>query len=261
MAERRMFSKTIIDSDTFLDMPLSTQALYFHLSMRADDEGFVNNPKKIARMIGASEDDAKLLITKQFLIPFESGVVVIRHWKIHNYIRGDRKHETQYLDERSMLEVKNNGMYDIATDTCQTHGSQLADNLDTEVRLGKDSLDKDSIFIPSNKFDEVPVKANAKQFESEFETLWEKYPRKQGKKDALRHFVAARKRGVDYKTISDGLDKYIAYIDSEGIGSQYVKHGSAWFCQEAWNDDYTSQKELAKKKQDDWIQRWLEKDD
>ena len=87
MAERRMFSKTIIDSDAFLDMPLSTQSLYFHLSMRADDDGFINNPKKIQRMIGCADDDLKLLIAKNFIIPFESGIVVIKHWKIHNYIR------------------------------------------------------------------------------------------------------------------------------------------------------------------------------
>ena len=89
MAERRMFAKTIIDSDSFLDMPLSTQALYFHLSMRADDDGFLNNSKKIQRMVGCSDDDLKLLIAKRFIIPFESGVVVIKHWRIHNYIRSD----------------------------------------------------------------------------------------------------------------------------------------------------------------------------
>ena len=84
MAERRMFAKTIIDSDAFLDMPLSSQSLYFHLSMRADDDGFINNPRKIQRMIGASDDDLKLLIAKRFIIPFESGIVVIKHWRIHS---------------------------------------------------------------------------------------------------------------------------------------------------------------------------------
>ena len=87
MAERRMFAKTIIDSDAFLDMPLSSQALYFHLNMRADDDGFVNSPKKIQRLIGCTDDDFKLLIAKSFIIPFESGVVVIKHWRINNYIR------------------------------------------------------------------------------------------------------------------------------------------------------------------------------
>jgi len=114
MAERRMFAKTIIDSDAFLDMPLSAQALYFHLSMRADDEGFINNPKKIQRMAGASDDDLKLLIAKNFIIPFESGIVVIKHWRIHNYIRADRLVATKYQEERGQLEVKENGSYTLS---------------------------------------------------------------------------------------------------------------------------------------------------
>ena len=111
MAERRMFAKTIIDSDAFLDMPLTTQSLYFHLSMRADDDGFINNPKKIQRMIGASDDDLKVLLAKRFLIPFESGIVVIKHWRIHNYIQKDRYKETVYQEEKSRLEVKDNNAY------------------------------------------------------------------------------------------------------------------------------------------------------
>ena len=111
MAERRMFAKTIIDSDSFLDMPLSAQSLYFHLSMRADDDGFINNPKKIQRMIGASDDDFKLLFVKRFVIGFESGVVVIKHWRIHNYIRNDRYKETVYQDEKALLTLKENGSY------------------------------------------------------------------------------------------------------------------------------------------------------
>ena len=135
-----MFAKQIIDSDAFLDMPLSTQCLYFHLSMRADDEGFINNPKKIQRTIGASDDDLKLLIAKSFIIPFESGIVVIKHWKIHNYIRGDRLHQTKYTEEKALLSVKENGSYTV----CQSNVSQLVDTLDTEVRLGKDSIGKDN---------------------------------------------------------------------------------------------------------------------
>lgn len=106
-----MFAKTIIDSDAFLDMPLSTQALYFHLSMRADDEGFINNPRKIQRMIGCSDDDMKVLVSKKFIIPFDSGIVVIKHWKIHNYIRGDRIKKTKYTDEASHLIENENGSY------------------------------------------------------------------------------------------------------------------------------------------------------
>lgn len=127
MAERRMFAKTIIDSDAFLDMPLSTQALYFHLSMRADDEGFINNPKKIQRMIGASDDDIKVLISKHFIIPFESGIVVIKHWRIHNYIRGDRLVETKYQDERKLLDIKENGAYTLCEDMAEIESLDVKD--------------------------------------------------------------------------------------------------------------------------------------
>lgn len=132
MAERRMFAKTIIDSDAFLDMPLSTQALYFHLSMRADDDGFINNPKKVQRMIGGSDDDLKLLVLKRFVIPFESGVCVIKHWRIHNYIQKDRYKPTIYHEEKARLVLKKNNAY--------TQCIQDVSSLETQVRLGKDRL-------------------------------------------------------------------------------------------------------------------------
>ena len=143
MAERRMFAKTIIDSDAFVDMPLSTQALYFHLSMRADDDGFINNPKKIQRMIGASDDDFKVLCLKRFIIPFESGIVVIKHWKIHNYIRNDRYKPTVYTTEKALITSKENGAYTEVDTVGIPNGYQM----DTQYRLGKGSLElgKDSV--------------------------------------------------------------------------------------------------------------------
>ena len=141
-----MFAKTIIDSDAFLDMPMSTQALYFHLSMRADDDGFINNPKRIQRMIGASDDDLKLLIAKSFIITFESGVVVIKHWKIHNYIQSDRYKPTVYAEEKSLLNVKKNKAYTLNNEECiqNVYISDTQDRLGKD-RLGKDRLGKDSI--------------------------------------------------------------------------------------------------------------------
>ena len=148
MAEKRMFSQRIIDSDAFLDMPLSTQALYFHLNMRADDDGFVNNPKRIQRTVGASEDDLKLLIAKRFLLCFENGVIVIKHWRMHNTLRKDRYNPTQYQEQFAMLDVKNNSAYtekkpdvDRLAPTWQPNGNQL----ETQYRIGKDSIGKDSI--------------------------------------------------------------------------------------------------------------------
>ena len=174
MAERRMFAKTIIDSDAFLEMPLSTQALYFHLSMRADDDGFVNNPKKIQRMVGASDDDCKLLVLKKFIIAFESGVIVIKHWKIHNYIRNDRYKETVYQEEKTMLEEKENKSYSLGI----PNGYQM----DTQVSIGKDSLGKVSKDKTKHKYGEFKnvlltdeevekLKAKFTDWEERIETL------------------------------------------------------------------------------------------
>ena len=138
MAERRMFAKTIIDSDAFLEMPTTSQLLYFHLAMRADDDGFVNKPKSLMRMVGCHDDDLKLLFVKKFLIPFESGVVVIKHWKIHNYIRKDTYTATKYKEELSALELDENSAYRLT----DTSASQIRDGSVTgpwtQERVGKD---------------------------------------------------------------------------------------------------------------------------
>ena len=157
MAERRMFARTIIDSDAFLDMPLSAQTLYFHLSMRGDDDGFINNPKKIQRMIGAADDDLKLLIAKRFIIPFESGIVVIKHWKIHNYIRKDRYKPTVYQEELSMLSEKENNSYTldigkackpvkpISVTVGIPSDNQVGDKMETQDRIGEDRIGEVSL--------------------------------------------------------------------------------------------------------------------
>ena len=170
MAERRMFSKKIIDSDEFLDMPLNAQCLYFHLSMQADDDGFVGSHKKILRSIGAGECDMALLIERKFIIAFDSGIVAIRHWKINNCIKKDRYKESIYLKEKRQLACDENGMY--IRSECSISGTEQFHNqaetatkplwiqngskmdpkwnqngskLEPQVRLGKDSIDKDSL--------------------------------------------------------------------------------------------------------------------
>ena len=144
MAERRMFAKTIIDSDAFLDMPVTARLLYYDLAMRADDDGFVNSPKKIMRMIGASQDDLSILCLRKFLIPFDNGVVVIKHWRIHNYIQTDRYKPTSYQDEKAQLEVAENKSYRLKNGM-DTNCIQDVSTVDTQVRLGKDRLGKDRI--------------------------------------------------------------------------------------------------------------------
>jgi hypothetical protein len=112
-----MFSLDIIDTDFFIDMPQSSQNLYFHLAIRADDDGFIAAPKKILKMVGGAEDDMKVLISKGFIIPFKSGVCVITHWKIHNLLRGDRYTETIYKEEKEQLALTNNSTYLLSEQT------------------------------------------------------------------------------------------------------------------------------------------------
>lgn len=160
MAEKRMFTKSIIDSDAFLEMPLSAQALYFHLNMRADDDGFVNNPKRITDYVNASADDLKILLAKRFIIRFDSGVIVIKHWRMHNTLKSDRYHPTDYQDELALLCVKPNKAYtekpqvpEIPPAPLEPEWNQSGTNLEPQVRvvesskgLGKDSegLDESS---------------------------------------------------------------------------------------------------------------------
>lgn len=159
-----MFAKSIIDSDAFLEMPVTSQLLYFHLSMRADDDGFINKPKSIMRMIGASDDDLKILFMKKFVIPFESGVVVIKHWRINNYIRKDMYHETNYKEEKALLEEDENGAYRLLV----TSPLQTCAETETQNRLDKNRLDKNrleliaptSADIDAEVFDKMPCLEN-----------------------------------------------------------------------------------------------------
>ena len=227
MAERRMFTQKIIDSDAFLDMPLSTQALYFHLNMRADDDGFVNNPKRIQRTIGASEDDLKLLFAKRFVIGFESGVLVIKHWRMHNTLRKDRYNPTQYQEEYALLDVKDNNAYterlpelpepagETTATTWQPSGNQLA----TQYSIGKDSIDKVSI-----EEDSAPPDSD----ESD-----QPEPPKPKKKKAVKHkhgeFQNVLLTDAEFEKLADDFgadlrDKAIsffdAYIEEKGYKSK-----------------------------------------
>lgn len=142
MAERRMFAKTIVLSDAFLDMPMGSRCLYMTLGMVADDDGFVNAPKSIMRQCGATEDDLKVLIAKKFIIPFDSGVIVIKHWRLNNYLQKDRIQPTKYQEELATLSIDENGAY---TQSC-IHSPVYID----KDSIGKNSIDKD-IYTPTPK--------------------------------------------------------------------------------------------------------------
>lgn len=164
MPNRRMFSMKIVDTDAFLDMPQSAQLLYYSLAMRADDDGFVSNPKKVMRMVGSQDDDYKILSAKKFIIVFESGICVIKHWLIHNLIRTDRYIATQYTKEMQMLIVdqktKKYSLNERGIPNVIPNDNQET----TEVRLGKDSLDKVSLIDKEAPASKLTPKEQAEKF-------------------------------------------------------------------------------------------------
>lgn len=207
MAERRMFAKTIIDSDAFLDMPQSTQLLYFHLSMRADDDGFINNPKSIMRNTKCNEDDLKLLALKKFIIPFESGIVVIKHWKIHNYIAKDRYKETKYKEEKASLVLDENNAY--------TNCIQPVYEMDTQVRIGKDRIGKDR--AGKDRIEE-DVSASA-----EPESAPKKVKHKYGEyKNVLLTDDELDKLKTEYSDFEERIERLSSYVAS--TGKKYKSH-------------------------------------
>jgi hypothetical protein len=245
-----MFTQKIIDSDPFLDMPLSTQALYFHLNMRADDDGFINNPKRIQRTIGASEDDLKLLIAKRFVIGFECGVIVIKHWRMHNTLRKDRYNPTQYQDELAMLEVKDNNAYTerlpevqqipelpapapVAT-TWQPNGNQTV----PQYSIDKNSIDKVSKEKNSTT---QPSKADVDAF---FESIWELYPVKKGKgqvSDTKRKALFK----IGYERMEQAINRYLTELKKDASwrkpqnGSTFFNSGYVDYLDENYAPDQT----------------------
>lgn len=163
MAERRMFAKSIIDSDAFLDMPLSTQALYFHLAMRADDDGFLNNANRIIRTIGANPNDMDMLLVKKFIIKFDDGICVIKHWRIHNYIQADRYRETNHKNKKAVLNIDENKAYTFEDTGRRLVGNKIVGNKNTEcihscIQGGSREY--------TNSFQDVYMEKNEKRAES-----------------------------------------------------------------------------------------------
>ena len=216
MANKRMFSKEITDSDAFIDMPLSSQALYFHLGMTADDDGFINNPKRIQRSIGASNDDMTLLFAKGFVIPFESGIVVIKHWRINNTIQKDRYHPTKYQEEYALLSEKTNKAYtltnsypELGVSSMDTECIQDVSNLDTQirldkVRLGKTRKDKDACVREDEKAQTEPKHkhgefSNVLLTDKELDQLKAKFPDDWEERiDDLSYYIGSK--GDKYKS-------------------------------------------------------------
>lgn len=215
MADKRMFSKSFVDSDFFLDMPQTAQLLYFHLSMRADDDGFINNPKSIARNVKCGEDDLKILAAKGFIIPFESGIIVIAHWKLHNYIKSDRYRETVYLTEKAQLQVENNQYLLSGT---ITEPERLQSGTETEPQ----KRDRESIEINQKN------KNNVRKHEANelFERVWKLYPNKKGK-GQISDTAKLRLLDIGYEELERAIQRYQAGLNNDTW--RQPQNGSTFF--------------------------------
>lgn len=236
MAKKRMFRLDVLETDAFMDMPLTTQALYFHLCMRADDDGFVGNPKMITRNIGASIDDLKLLITKRFALMFEDGVIVIKHWRLHNNLTSNRYQETKYIEHKDSLFLKDNGAYSettgekiddshyIAIGKRQT--KQRRDIDEAKTTPDKISIDKNSIDIDNPPYNPP----------TEFDEFWVAYPKKVGKADARKAFAKAIKN-VDLDTMLNAISVQKESDQWSRDNGKYIPNPSTWLNQGRWDDE------------------------
>ena len=214
MANRRMFSLDVVDTDIFLDMPASSQNLYFHLGMRADDDGFVSSPRKITKLVNCSRDDLNVLISRGFVIAFADGIVVITHWRQNNYIQKDRYKETVYKNDLESLSIEN-GVYRLDTVRIQS-----GNNLEAQVSIGKDSI----------------VKSN--NYSVHFEELWKVYPRKKEKAKAYKYYLARLKDGFSEEELLTAAQRYAEECREKHTEERYIKHGATFLSANTPFTDY-----------------------
>ena len=248
MAERRMFAKSIVLSDAFLDMPLSARCLYFTLGMLADDDGFVSSPKAIMRQCGASQDDIKVLISKRYILTFESGVIVIKHWRINNYLRNDRYQQTTYLEEKDTLDIDPRGAY--------TEKEKVGIPSMGIPSIGKDSIGKDSI----------------NNYSVHFEEFWKNYPRKKEKQKAYKAYLARLNDGYSEDQLLTACINYCAECEHTKREERYIKLGATFLSvnepfvdylkgETETNDTRVGRTTQSDEEREAEIRRYLESDD
>lgn len=234
-----MFAKTIVLSDEFLDMPLGARCLYMTMGMMADDDGFVNNAKTIIRMVGSTEDDLKILVAKKFVIPFDDGVIVIKHWRINNFLRNDRYSQTKYLEHKAELLIDEKGAYTMNDDGIPNIGipnNGIPNNGIPSLgipRLGKDSIGKERVGKDSNKntlrnevaqsvIEETP-KRGKNDYPKLFEELWQTYPRRKEKSSAYRAYKARLNDGFSEEELLTAVKRYAKECKETHREERYIK--------------------------------------
>lgn len=245
---RRMFSDQIIDSDVFLNMPISTQNYYFHLNMKADDDGFVKNPMAVMRNTKASQDDYLLLIAKRFIIAFDNGIIVIKHWRIHNLMRWDRYKPTVYQDQMALLDIKENKAYTLKeipdpTDLFDfiheenTFGNQPA----TKEKKREEKLieEKKEIIEHVSSQEEILVESH----ESKFGRFWDAYPKKKAKDKAEAWFKRKKPTSELVDTMIQVVEKFKKTHDWIKEEGKFIPYPSTWLNAGGWKDEL-DQKEV-----------------
>lgn len=288
MAEKRMFSKKITDSDSFIELSSSAQALYFHLNQGADDDGFNNQVQSAIFKAHASLDDLKTLMTKNFIIRFDNGVIVIKHWRMHNTLRKDRYTPTNFQEELSALGIKDNGSYALPNeDGCRLVADWLpcgcrvvATDKDSIGKISKEKKNnlskskygqKNCIEIDTNE--NILTDCNAtNDLKNEFETLfanekaeeleavdpketmfnefWKLYPKKVNKKGAKTSFMRIKGLKKEFDNIMLALKKCVVSKDWQKQNGQFIPHPQTWINQERWKDkNENSEQEVI----DNWL--------
>lgn len=234
MAEKRMFSLKIINSDAFLDLPLTAQGLYFHLAMRADDDGFIDNPKMILRTVRASNDDLNILIAESFLICFDDGLVVVRHWKIHNTIQKDRYKPTQHKKHKEFLTVEDNKEYaeKVNVSKMDTDCIQSVSKMETQIRLDKSRLDKSN----KKKFYKEKVFSDSSAVASEKKAFKHKYG------EFKNVFLSDEELSKLKERFPDDWQKWIEIL-SQGIEQHGYKYKNHYLAILKWEEKERKEQE------------------
>lgn len=228
MAEKRMFSKKIVDVDSFLDMPATARLLYYDLAMRADDDGFVGSPRGIMRLTGATNDDMNILLMRGFVLTFETGVIVIRHWRLHNYIQKDRYKPTEYTKEKARLSIDESGAYEMDTECIQPVSNpcpQIRDRYRDRLDSGQVRLDEDNTLTLTGS----SICATG------FDKFWSAYPRKKNKEQARKAFQ--KLKGVKLQELLDAIERQKHSRDWTKDGGQYIPYPATWLNAGGWQDE------------------------
>lgn len=228
MAEKRMFSKKIVDVDSFLDMPATARLLYYDLAMRADDDGFVGSPRGIMRLTGATNDDMNILLMRGFVLTFETGVIVIRHWRLHNYIQKDRYKPTEYTKEKARLSIDESGAYEMDTECIQPVSNPCPQIRDRY----RDRLDSGQVRLEENNT--LTLKGSS-ICATGFDEFWAAYPRKKNKEQARKAFK--KLKGVKLQELLDAIERQKRSRDWTKDGGQYIPYPATWLNAGGWQDE------------------------